>query len=517
MPARRYIFAIVLALCTAASLLPLWVGAHLPAVDAPQHLFLIHVLGSLDDPSLPYHDHFVARPGLTYLTFYYTVRALAALVGVEVALKLWLTLVLGAIPLSLLVLLRALGRSRWLALLACPLLYTDNFYWGLFSFQSSLPFTFFTLGFFVLALESDLGTRKARLALGGCALSLLLLQLTHAAGMIFPAAALPLLLLTTRSDWPRRKRALLALVPGVAVFFAWLLSGVNRGRQLGKPGEPWKASGPLFDLDNFVFHPLRQKVGKLPELLSNGFWDWADRPALYGLVAVALLAIVLAAVRPQASTRGLVARLRPALLLLLGLGFYFFLPADITGYMYQIHPRYAQVAALLAIPVLPFPSGPLYKVFASAATALALYSGVNLAVLFHRFDLETHSFEQVAREIAPRARIMHLVLDRNSRQATHAVYLHYAALAALRVDGVPSFSLATDPSFPVGYKEGAKPPASPWEWQPQRFTWNDHGSWYDHYLVRGEVSAERLFGPHLKELELAASAEGWRLFRRKRH
>jgi len=512
---RRHLFPILLGLCLLATILPLWVTGHLPAVDAPQHLFLIHVLGNLDDPSLPYAQIYEARPGLTYLTFYYSVRGVAALVGVETALKLWLTLVIAGIPLSLLALLRALGRSRWLALLACPLAFTDNFYWGLISFVSSLPLTFLTLAFFVRSLETPVGTRRSRLALFALALSLLGLQLTHAAGMIFPAVALPLLLLTTPSDRPRRIRTLAALVPGVAVFLAWLLSGVNRGRQFGKPGEPWKAAAPLFNKENFVFTGLEERVGKFVELLSNGFWSYADRPAIYVLAAVAVLAVVFALVRPQQLSMSRIARLRPALLCALAAAFYFFLPTDITGYMYQIHPRYAQVAALLAIPVLPFPLGRLTQVWAGLAAALALYSGVNLSVLFHRFDTEAEAFELVAQKLPKHARILHLVVAKGSRHATHAVYLHYPALAAMRVSGVPSFSLATDPSFPVGYREGAQPPAPPWEWRPETFSWKDHAIWYDHFLARGDFPPERLFGPHAGEVELVSSVDTWRLYRRR--
>jgi len=61
---RRHLFPILLGLCLLATILPLWVTGHLPAVDAPQHLFLIHVLGNLDDPSLPYAQIYEARPGL---------------------------------------------------------------------------------------------------------------------------------------------------------------------------------------------------------------------------------------------------------------------------------------------------------------------------------------------------------------------------------------------------------------------------------------------------------------------
>ena len=231
--------------------------------------------------------------------------------------------------------------------------------------------------------------------------------------------------------------------------------------------------------------------------------------------SVRALVVVLAVIRPQGPFKPKVPGLRPALLLALALLFYFALPMDVTGYMYALYPRYAQVAALLAIPVLPFPLGKLSRVFVAAATLLALYSGVNLAVLFSRFDVEAENFEMVARRIPKGSRIMHLVLDRGSRYATHAVYLHYAALAALRSDGVPSFSLATDPSFPVGYRPGAQPPAPPWEWQPERFTW-DEARWYDCFLVRGEVLPEALFGEHASEVELDFRAEKWRLYMRRR-
>jgi len=108
---------------------------------------------------------------------------------------------------------------------------------------------------------------------------------------------------------------------------------------------------------------------------------------------------------------------------------------------------------------------------------------------------------------------MHLVVANESRVATHAVYLHYAALAALRCEGVPSFSLAQDPSYPVNYKAGARPPA-PWEWRPARFTWDAHARHYDHYLVRGADPAE-LFGEHARDVQAVAQEGTWMLLRRR--
>ena len=109
---------------------------------------------------------------------------------------------------------------------------------------------------------------------------------------------------------------------------------------------------------------------------------------------------------------------------------------------------------------------------------------------------------------------MHLVVDPASRVATHAVYLHYAALAAQRADGIPSFSLAQDPSFPVNYRPGRRPSAPKWEWRAARFSWEEHARHYDHFLVRGSDPA-KLFGAHLAELEPVARAGSWILLRRR--
>lgn len=501
----------VFAACLAVTLAPIWIARHVPAVDVPQHLFLAEVLRGLGDPASHHHAIYVAAPKLTYVTFYYFVKAAADLVGVEAATKLWLSLVLGAIPLSLLVLLRTLRRDEWLSLLAFPLVYTDNFYWGLVSFLSSIPLTFLVCALFVRVLEAE---RQGLRWAAALAFSLVALQLTHAAAMIFPAAALPLLLVLTPSDRRRRARALAALVPGVALFLAWLVEGVHRDRVFGEPGEPWKAVAPLLDARSFEFTAGRVRLAQWFELLGNGFWDWADRRPLWLLAGLVLLLAAASLLRAPRAPAGLSrSELRPFALFALALAAYFLLPTHVTGYMYMVHPRYAQVSALLLLPALAFPAGRGRALAATAAAAIVLYAGLNLSVLFHRFDAEARDFDRVVASLPERSRVMHLVLDRGSAVATHAVYLHYAALAAQRVNGTPSFSLALDPSFPVNYRAGARPPGPAWEWRPERFSW-DQASWYDHYLVRGGASAQELFGSHAAEVEPVAAAGRWRVLRR---
>jgi hypothetical protein len=58
---RRHALGFILGACIAVTVVPLWAVRHLPAVDVPQHLFLIHVLGHLS--IYPYRDIYVAQPG----------------------------------------------------------------------------------------------------------------------------------------------------------------------------------------------------------------------------------------------------------------------------------------------------------------------------------------------------------------------------------------------------------------------------------------------------------------------
>jgi hypothetical protein len=498
----------VLGICILAGLAPVWIAAHQPGVDFPQHEFLIHVLRSVGDPASIYHDVYRAKPGLTYVTFYYFIRWISAIFGEERGLRIWMGLVLGAIPISMALVLRQLGRSVWLALLAIPLLYTDNYYWGLIAFISSIPLTLFVLAFLLETLQSDLHHRGPAFALG---VSLVLLQLTHAAGMIYPALAVPALLLTTPSDGARRKRALLALLPGVALFLLWLFAGVGQGRKLGAADQPWVASAPLLDARNFVFTPLQQKQQQLIPLLANGFWSYADEPPIHWFLGVVAVTVFLGVFASGRWSKPSLAAVRPYLLFALALGCFFGLPMDIKGYMYQIYPRYSQVSALMLIPMLRLPRAPFDKLFVAAGAGLAIYSGVVLGGLFQRFDQEAQEFDPVAAAIAPQSRIMHLVTNSGSGVATHAVYLHYAALAALRSNSIPSFSLALDPSFPVGYLPGRQPPASPWEWHPEKFDWESIASHYDYYLLRG--GSVRLFGQHANDLQLVTQNDRWLLYR----
>jgi hypothetical protein len=513
-PERLPTFPICLALSCVAVILPLWVTRYLPAVDIPQHLFLIHVLSSLSDPASPYHAVYVAKPGFTYLLFYGTVLGLGKIIGIELAMKVYLSAVLAGFPLSLWALTRALGRSPWLSLLSIPLAFTDNFYWGLVSFNSSVPLCILAIAAFVRVLEQPEPLDKKPLIILGT--SLLGVQLVHAAAMVLPGLAFVAMLALTPSDRRRRLRAISACAPAAIVFLVWVAIGLKVGRRVGAPGEPWtSAPGGLLSLVNYHFRPAQLAFDQAFSLLHGGFWGFADKPVAVAMLAAAAACAVFGIVRAPTVSGAIRRRARPLALFGIAVLLYFVLPSDVDGYMYQLAPRYAQIAALLLLPVLPFPTGQLQRVAMAACVGVAAYTPIVLAPLFSNFGREAQSIEPIIETVAPRSKIMHLVVTPGSAVATHAVYLHYAAYVAFRTDSIPSFSLAIDPSYPVGYVTGRRPPASPWEWQPMRVDFSAAVPYYDDFLWRGPGDPRGYMGQYGQELVPAAQSERWLLLKKR--
>src|SRR5450432_1431780 len=153
----RWAYALALLL----GVLPLWVARQLPMVDLPQHLALISALHRLDDATTLYPTVFAARGELTpYLGYYHLVSLLNWLLPLELANRLFLTLVVAGLPLSMGFLLRTLGRPRWPSLLALPFSYGDSFGWGFINYLASLPLAVLSCALFVRALEDTPHRRR---------------------------------------------------------------------------------------------------------------------------------------------------------------------------------------------------------------------------------------------------------------------------------------------------------------------------------------------------------------------
>jgi hypothetical protein len=514
----RVLYAVALLLGAA----PLWVARALPMVDLPQHLHLISVLHRLEDPTTLYPQFFAARNTLTpYLGYYYLVSALSWLLPLELANRVFLCAYVVGLPLSLAFLLRALGRPAWPSLLALPLAYGDSFAWGFVNYCASLPLAFLCCGFFVRALAD---TPRRRAWAGGLAASLVAVLLFHVQAFFFLALGLPWLLLTTRVPEDGAARglgarlrprlfALAGVVPGVGLFFGWVLMRLGQPTEIA-PGQPWKAWGPPLSPENLSFKSFAQNREEFFKVLANIFHDGSDRWPLYAVAAVAVVGLGLGLALSGPRIEGPVARLRMLGLGLIALGLFFALPFDIRGYIYYLNTRYAHLAAALLITSLPVTRPALRRPLLWASAACALLLGAVLGRGFRAFSREAAEWDTLVAATASKPRVMGLIFNPGSSVVRFPVFLHSAAVLARARGGVTNFSFALTPHSPLRYV-AAEPPTFPSEWQPQDFNYATMGGFYDHFLVRGAHPAG-VFGARLRtELTVVAHAgDSWLVRRR---
>jgi hypothetical protein len=134
-----HVAAIVLTLLT---LFPIWSNRFLGLKDYSQHLFDIYVASTYNDPSLDWAEHFrLDNPIAPYRLTSFAVRALAAITGVEMAGKLFLSVYL-LVVLLLVYRLRAWAgseRNPWTTLLLFPLAFHQMYFFGFLNFDLSIP------------------------------------------------------------------------------------------------------------------------------------------------------------------------------------------------------------------------------------------------------------------------------------------------------------------------------------------------------------------------------------------
>src|SRR5207237_5919653 len=119
--------AILFALATVATALPVWIGRYVPLLDYPNHLSIVFVWRHLTDPAWGfapwYRTHLVPLP---YWAQYASVYALSIPLGVEAAQKVFLTAALLSLPAGTALYAHRMGRDPRLALFAFPLAWHYN-------------------------------------------------------------------------------------------------------------------------------------------------------------------------------------------------------------------------------------------------------------------------------------------------------------------------------------------------------------------------------------------------------
>jgi hypothetical protein len=197
-----------------AAVYPIWRAKHPPIQDLPQHLAAISVLKNYPNLGLgKYFDIQLLRT--QYLAYYLMAQALSYLTGVILANKIFMCIVVIALPISIATLLNAVGRDPRLAVFSFGLTYNAHLILGFFNFLGALPLVFFGLTAAVRLRQKH--TLKRQLVLG---LLLLLCFYMHVVPFAFLGLGATAILIG--DSWKRTIERGYSFIPSLIAVGAWL-------------------------------------------------------------------------------------------------------------------------------------------------------------------------------------------------------------------------------------------------------------------------------------------------------
>lgn len=481
----------------AASVLPLWVARFLPMVDLPGHLALINVLHHLHDPSLRFGEFFAARPEFTpYLGFYWTVHLLSYVLPVEVAARLFLTAYAIGLPVATLGLVRALGRSRWLALFALPLTYTFELYIGFINYIAALALLVGSLAVYAARL-------RGRFAGRGWDAAMVLLPLacmaTHVQPYSFFVAGLAVMLFAYPGF---RARAMAMAAPSLALFLWWMRPFLGGG----EGGVPMTA-GARSD-------PFATRVGGFSGFVLDEFTDGLDTWILVALAAVWTWGLWAALRGPRAAERPWRERLVAPVLAAGAIGGYFLTPTHMK-LMQFIHPRYATLSCLLLAAAVPLAAGAAPRAWRNALIAVCGAASLYLVVQFRRFESEAGDFRALAEKVAAGSCVAGISgYFQSGVVRDPGAYYHFPGYVSVWRGALPGYTFADTRHSPLFYKrrdgtqaDGAWDAAMPFipEYMQQRHlrggsVYPAYGGFYRYFLVPKNRALGEIFGPFAGQL-----------------
>ncbi|HYQ80785.1 MAG TPA: hypothetical protein VEP68_04750 [Anaeromyxobacteraceae bacterium] len=496
-------------LLLAAAVAPFWSARFLPLLDLPQHLGLAVAVARAGDPASPFAPYLAIDPWpVPYWAFDGLMWLLQQLFSPEVSAKLVLSGYAAGLPLAAAFLLRSLGRDpRW-AVLAVPLVFSTNLFYGFLPFLVGTPLLLLALGLLDRHLAAERPGPGGAVLLAAAAVAV---YLSHPQPfLLLGFAALLLLGLHWRGPGWAVRRAL-PLLPALGLFAAWVARAFLAPHPaLQRPGYSWY--GRPWQL-GASWEPFGERVGRGMEHLFGSFSDRSDRWLGWALLALLTLAAAAARAGPaqagaDPSLRQRLRRRRGEVLCLAFLLLWLCLPYSVRGQWY-LAPRYLVFAALLGPAFLRAPADGPRRWLLAAGAALALLVCGNAASKVRAFQPEMAGLDEVlsraeqggrlagllflhriedgaVREIEP-GPVRHPGLDPDQpRPAEQRISTLHHAPAWYQVwrGGDLGMSFAGLPSNPVRYRPGMQAPF-PLEWRPEDFDFEAMGRFYDWYLVRG--------------------------------
>lgn len=493
--ARSHAFALALTLALVATVVPLWCSRYLPMVDLPQHLLTMHIAGRLDESSLPYGDFFMNRPGFTpYLAYYSVVRAMSVVLPLEAANRVFLSVCAAGLPLATLWLLQALGRNRWLALLACPLAYDFSFKYGFTSQAAGVVLMVASLAAFVTRL-------RGRASSMWWDVPLVLLPMAcvtaHALPFFLFLGALVVMCATFRAH---ALPTLVRTLPALGLFSTWAIPAAERAHVIGR----------------LETHPLLEHIRQFPEFV----FAWFQGPGGY-VASVSFLCLCSWAAalcrRERRRAAALPAnRVMLVLFVVVALG-YLFVPWDLERILI-VYPRLASLVCLVGLVALPLPAGRLPRSFRLAVIGFVIGFSAYLTLQFQRVDRTFGDLEDLAARMDRRTCIAAFrKYFPNPLLRGTAAHSHDAEYLALFTDSLPGYTFAYTPQSPLALRrpdgslasgvEDARLPVVRGSTRQAEFA-----DFYRYFLVPAHEAPRSVFGPYAASIRAVAQSGPYVLY-----
>jgi hypothetical protein len=431
---------------------------------------------------------------LPYWTGYLIMAAASAVGGVFFAAKAIVAVLAVALPLSVMRLLLALGRSPRLGLWAFALFWDHNLYSGWVTFLVGMALAFFALAALV-EIETRRDTLPALLWTALCAL-------THLQALAVLAVAGIGIAVAGR---PGRRRLLLcalALAGGALPALPWVGAHLASGDHA--TGQPW-----LLEMDPFVV-----KVGQLFAFTLDHYPAkprvWA--PA-FAFAVASIGPILLAAARPRRSAGG---HGRAAAIVAFScLALYVGLPLDIRGPASQVHvyPRYATFV-LATLLLLPRPDLRGWRAILLAPGVLAaLAMDVTTYRQLQHFGDNARPFLDLVPEVPRGSRLLPLINTETDPASAYHPYNQFHAYLAAATKSYDPYLFHND-GHPFQYTAEHEPAVPRWSAATRQLVMEEHAGSFDFILVQGlQIDPFRPGGRLSKaSVRLVAERRIWRLY-----
>ncbi|MGV3619272.1 MAG: hypothetical protein ACO1OB_00565 [Archangium sp.] len=478
----------------AACLFPLTQTAFVPLTDLPNHVALASVIGDLFGHDALTVHHFMLQPRPSpYWLFYLAILLPSYVLAPQLAAKLVVALGLVLIPLGVMRLRFALGRSPWLGLWAFAASWEFSFNMGFVAFSLATGFSLF---FLARVVEQRSGWRQhaVTVALG------LLVSASHAHAAGVASVLAFALALAELPKWKNGLRvAGYALVP-VLGLLPWVLLG-PRGERAPMP--PQIAVFPSLDVRLSSMFDL--SLGLSAEPLSKN------------VLAVCFVVLLLGPLLLLGASRSGGADLRrPIALYAAAWVLFAAMPSELRWPFAQllIYERHATLILLmgLLLPSAEF-SGAQRWLLAPGLAASLLVAGC-ATYLCRTYGEATAPFVQIIDAVKPHSRVAALLFSHRTEASLRDTLSQLPAYIVANKGGYYPHLFQT-PNLPARYIESAHLPSPPWN----RPTALDASAWafaYDYVLVQGKANdplhAGVYQGPRPFRLDVAADAGMWRLY-----